>query len=74
MDKHARSAWNRKYLLTEVVHQVTQVPSYKADGMASGSGYSNRFSAVSSDIVFKPRADARKAEDLWPPDGYRSCA
>jgi type VI secretion system secreted protein VgrG len=66
MDKHARSAWNRKYLLTEVIHQVTQVPSYKADGMAGGSGYSNRFSAVSSDIVFKPALTAHKPRIYGP--------
>jgi type VI secretion system secreted protein VgrG len=66
MDKHPRSAWNRKYLLTEVVHQVTQVPSYKADGMAGGSGYGNRFSSVSSDLVFKPALTARRPRIYGP--------
>jgi type VI secretion system secreted protein VgrG len=66
MDKHPRSAWNRKYLLTEVGHQVTQVPSYKADGMASGSGYSNRFSAISSDLVFKPALTVRRPKIYGP--------
>ena len=66
MDKHPRSAWNRKYLLTEVVHQVTQVPSYKADGMAGGPGYSNRFSSVSSDLVFKPAQTAHRPRIYGP--------
>jgi type VI secretion system secreted protein VgrG len=64
LDKHPRDAWNRKFLLTEVMHQVTQVPSYKSDGMAGG--YSNRFSAISSDIVFKPAQTARKPTVYGP--------
>ena len=66
MDKHPRSLWSRKYLLTQVSHQVTQVPSYKADGMAGGPGYSNRFSAVSSDLVFKPAQTALRPKIYGP--------
>jgi type VI secretion system secreted protein VgrG len=49
-----RKAFNRKYLLTAVSHHANQVPSYRSSDTWQGSGYSNRFTAVSSDIVFKP--------------------
>lgn len=49
-----QSAFNRKYLLTAVTHHANQVPSYRSGDTWQGSGYSNRFTAVSSDIVFKP--------------------
>ncbi len=52
---HPRDAWNRKYLLTEVIHHVDQVPSYRSAGAQDGE-YSNRFTAVSSDLVFRARA------------------
>lgn len=55
MTDHPRDAWNRKYLLTEVVHHVDQVPSYRSAGGKDGE-YRNRFSAVSSDLTFRPRA------------------
>ena len=64
--KHPRDAWNRKYLLTEVVHHATQVPSYRSVDVAPGDGYNNRFSAVSSDIVFKPLATTRKPRIFGP--------
>ena len=56
MTDHPRSAWNRKYLLTEVVHHVDQVPSYRSTSEANRGDYRNRFSAVSSDLVFRPPA------------------
>jgi type VI secretion system secreted protein VgrG len=49
-----RDAWNRKYLLTSVTHQADQVPPYRTADELKRSGYSNQFTAVSSDIVFKP--------------------
>ena len=54
MKMNPRAAWNRKYLLTAVTHQASQVPSYRSSESDVGGGYSNRFTAVSSDIVFKP--------------------
>ena len=54
LTSHPRNAWNRKYLLTAVTHHADQVPPYRTSDMRQGSGYSNRFTAVSSDIVFKP--------------------
>ncbi len=64
--KHSRSAWNRKYLLTEVVHHANQVPSYRSVDTAADGGYSNRFSAVSSDIVFKALATTLKPKIFGP--------
>ncbi len=57
MTKHPRDAWNRKYLLTEVMHHIDQVPSYRSSGKGSElSNYQNQFTAISSDLVFRPRA------------------
>ncbi|MEO6804280.1 MAG: type VI secretion system tip protein TssI/VgrG [Granulicella sp.] len=57
MTDHTRSAWNRKYLLTEIVHRVIQVPPYRSSGKGnSEEGYQNRFSAISTDIVYRPNA------------------
>ena len=61
LEDHPRDAWNRTYLLTEVAHQVDQVPPYRtAGGGDERSGYRNRFSAISSDALFRPRAKAIK--------------
>jgi type VI secretion system secreted protein VgrG len=49
-----RDAWNRKYLLTAVTHHADQVPLLSGRDTEADAGYSNRFTAVSSDIVFKP--------------------
>ncbi|MGP8268446.1 MAG: type VI secretion system Vgr family protein [Terracidiphilus sp.] len=54
LSKNPREAFNRKYLLTAVTRHANQVPSYRSGDTWQGSGYSNRFTAVSSDIVFKP--------------------
>lgn len=53
MSMNPRAAWNRKYLLTAVTHHADQVPSYRSSDDSGRDGYSNRFSAVSSDIVFR---------------------
>ena len=52
---HHRSGWNRKYLITELQHYVTQAPSYRA-ASDSREGYSNQFHAIKSDLVFKSAA------------------
>jgi type VI secretion system secreted protein VgrG len=54
LTSNPHSAWNRKYLLTAVAHHVEQIPSYLAVDGNDRDGYSNKFTAISSDIVFKP--------------------
>ena len=61
-----RDAWNRKYLLTAVTLQADQVPPYRTSDTRQGSGYSNRFTAVSSDIVFKPALTFMKPRIYGP--------
>ena len=61
-----RDAWNRKYLLTTVLHKVDQVPSYRAVDAEQKDGYSNQFTAVSSDIVFKPAQTVAKPRIYGP--------
>jgi type VI secretion system secreted protein VgrG len=58
--QHTRSDWNRKYLLTEVVHRVEQVPPYRSAGGGGRDGYHNRFSAIASDLVYRPPAITSK--------------
>ncbi len=53
---HPRADWNRKYLLTEVVHHVDQLPSYRSTVQGKRGDYSNRFSAISSDLLYRPTA------------------
>jgi type VI secretion system secreted protein VgrG len=78
--QHPRSPWNRKYLLTEVIHSVQQVPSYKTDAKQGGSGYSNRFAGISSDLVYKPLSTTQRPRIYGPqtakvvtPDGEDLC-
>ena len=66
-----RSAWNRKYLLTAVTHHAEQVPPYRARDTEQGIGYSNRFTAISSDVVFKPALTITKPRIYRPAN--RSC-
>jgi type VI secretion system secreted protein VgrG len=66
MTGNPRDAWNRKYLLTAVIHKVDQVPSYRAVDTKQKDGYSNQFIAVSSDIVFKPALTASKPRIYGP--------
>lgn len=61
-----RTAFNRKYLLTTVTHHADQVPSYRATDDAKGAEYTNKFTAVSSDIVFKPALTMRKPTIYGP--------
>ena len=54
---HPRDDWNQKYLLTEIVHHVEQVPPYRsADGGDGRREYRNRFSGIASDLVYRPPA------------------
>lgn len=61
-----RSAWNRKYLLTAVTHHAEQIPPYRARDTGQGIGYSNRFTAISSDVVFKPALTITKPRIFGP--------
>lgn len=63
--KHPRSAWARKYLLTSVTHNASQVPSYRSAD-SQGAGYTNHFTAVSSDITFKPALNFVKPKIYGP--------
>lgn len=53
LKKHPIESWNRKYLLTSVNCYAEQSPPYRTNANDT-AGYSNRFTAVSSDIAFKP--------------------
>ena len=66
LTENPRAAFNRKYLLTAVSHHANQVPSYRSSDMGQGSGYGNRFTAVSSDIVFKPSQTFAKPRIYGP--------
>jgi type VI secretion system secreted protein VgrG len=66
MTGNPRAAWNRKYLLTAVTMHADQIPSYRAADSALGTGYSNRFTAVSSDIVYKPPLTLLKPKIYGP--------
>ncbi len=55
LEDHPRDDWNDTYLLSEVAHHVDQVPPYRtAGGGNERAGYRNRFSAVPSDVLFRP--------------------
>ena len=65
--KHPRKEWNRKYLLTKVVHKAGQSPPYRAiDKAIYSEGYTNTLMAVSSDIVYKPAAVTPKPRIYGP--------
>jgi type VI secretion system secreted protein VgrG len=66
LTKNPRDAWNRKYLLTAVTLHADQLPPYRTSDTWQGSGYSNRFTAVSSDIVFKPALTFMKPRIYGP--------
>jgi type VI secretion system secreted protein VgrG len=54
MKQNPRSEWNRKFLITGVTMHADQLPSFRAEDSAAGQGYSNHFTAISSDTVFAP--------------------
>ena len=65
-----RSAWNRKYLLTAVTLHADQVPSYRSSDSGHSTGYTNRFTAVSSDIVYKPAQTLQKPKIYGPQTAF----
>jgi type VI secretion system secreted protein VgrG len=65
-----RAAWNRKFLLTAVSLHADQVPSYRSSDSGHSTGYSNRFTAVSSDIVFKPAQTFQKPKIYGPQTAF----
>ena len=66
LTKNPRDAWNRKYLLTAVTLHAGQLPPYRTSDTRQASEYSNRFTAVSSDIVFKPALTFMKPRIYGP--------
>ena len=61
LEDHPRDDWNRSYLLTHVAHQVDQVPPYRtAGGGDERGGYRNQFTAIPSDVLFRPAAKTIK--------------
>ncbi len=66
MTDNPRSAWNRAYLLTEVVHSADQVPSYRSTGTSPDVGYTNSFRAISSDVLFQPLQLTRRPHIYGP--------
>jgi len=69
LEKHSRAAWNKKYLLTSVAHHATQVPSFRSKDN-QGVGYSNSFTSISSDIVFKPARKTTKPAIYGPQTAF----
>jgi type VI secretion system secreted protein VgrG len=69
LEKHFRGAWNRKYLLTSVSLTAGQVPPYRA-GANMADGYTNSFTAISSDVVFKPKQTALKPRVYGPQTAF----
>jgi len=66
-----KATWRDKtYLLTSVSHHAKQVPSYRSRNNGQGNGYSNRFSAIASDVVFKPERTIMKPRILGPQTAF----
>jgi len=66
LSANPRKAWNRKYLLTTVTHNAGQTPPYRPNEKEIFLGYTNKFTAVSSDIVFKPAQTFTKPRIYGP--------
>jgi type VI secretion system secreted protein VgrG len=69
LDKHPRAEWNKKYLLTSVSHHANQLPTFRTRD-SQGTGYSNAFTAISSDIVFKPARRTKKPAIYGPQTAF----
>lgn len=69
LGKHPRAAWNKKYLLISVGHHANQLPPFRSRGSKS-DGYSNDFTAISSDIVFKPARKTKKPAIYGPQTAF----
>ena len=70
LTENPRTAFNRKYLLTAVTLHADQVPPYRTSDAANRIEYSNRFTAVSSDIVFKPALTFIKPKIYGPQTAF----
>lgn len=69
MTDNPRAAWNRAYLLTEVVHSADQMPPYRSTGAAGAAldtGYTNSFKAITSDVLFQPPQLTRRPRIYGP--------
>jgi len=66
MQDNPRSAWNRKYLLTTMSCSADQVPPYRAADQGKDKEYTNQFTAVSSDITYKPAKTFKKPRIYGP--------
>jgi type VI secretion system secreted protein VgrG len=64
------AAFNRKYLLTAVTLHADQLPPYRSTAAQKRTEYSNRFTAVSSDIVFKPALTFEKPKIYGPQTAF----
>jgi type VI secretion system secreted protein VgrG len=63
---HLRDGWNRKYLLTEVIHHADQVPPYRTSNTQKKAEFNNNFTAISSDLIFKPPLTIEKPRIFGP--------
>ena len=70
LTENPRAAFNRKYLLTTVTHHADQVPPYRSTAAQKRTEYSNRFTAVSSDITFKPAQTCVKPKIYGPQTAF----
>ena len=61
-----RQPWNRKYLLTAITHHAGQSPPYRTSDSGNSEGYSNGFTAISSDVNFKPARTFTKPKIYGP--------
>jgi type VI secretion system secreted protein VgrG len=66
LEDHPSTAWNRKYLLTAVTLTADQVPPYRAADAGQDQEFSNQFTAISSDNVFKAQPAYRKPRIYGP--------
>jgi type VI secretion system secreted protein VgrG len=66
MTDNPRDAWNRSYLLTEVAHIADQVPTYRSRGAGTETGYKNSFTAIPSDVLFRPPFTTRRPRIYGP--------
>ncbi|MGB6744637.1 MAG: type VI secretion system tip protein TssI/VgrG [Terracidiphilus sp.] len=60
MTKHPQTPLNQEYLITVVVLEVQQVPSYRSKQAADAEPYHNDFKAVPASVVYSPQQTTRK--------------
>lgn len=78
LSRYPQSDLNTKYLLTEVVHEVEQLPSFRTTARGT-SAYLNSFTAIPSAIVYrterktpKPRVNGMHTGEVIVPAGEES--